>query len=91
MKPTSLAANIVTWVALLVLLAITCGTSFIPMGRANLAINLAVAVVKALLVVVVFMRLTKSAPMVIVVALVAAFDLAVLVVLTLPDFAVRGW
>jgi hypothetical protein len=36
------------------------------------------------------LRLTKSAPMVIVVALIAAFDLAVLVVLTLPDFALRG-
>ena len=45
----------------------------------------------ALLVVVVFMRLAKSAPMVVVVALVAAFDLAILVVLSLPDFAVRGW
>jgi cytochrome c oxidase subunit IV len=90
MNPTSLAANIGTWVALLVLLAITCGTSFVPMGTANLVINLAVAVAKALLVIVVFMRLTKSAPMVIVVALIAVFDLAVLVVLTLPDSAVRG-
>lgn len=82
---------VMTWIALLVLLAITCGTSFIPLGRYNLAINMAIAIAKALLVIVVFMRLFKSAPMVLVVAVIAALDLAILVCLTLPDFAVRGW
>ncbi|HXR56270.1 MAG TPA: cytochrome C oxidase subunit IV family protein [Casimicrobiaceae bacterium] len=82
---------VATWIALLVLLAITCGTSFIPLGRYNLAINMAIAIAKALLVIVVFMRLFKSAPMVLVVAVIAALDLAILVCLTLPDFAVRGW
>ena len=91
MKPASLASHVVTWLALLALLALTCGTSYIPMGKLNLAVNLAIAAVKALLVILVFMRLTKSAPMVIVVALIAAFDLAVLALLTLPDFAIRGW
>ena len=88
MNPPSLAGLVGTWIALLVLLALTCGSSFIAIGGWNLAVNLAVAVAKALLVVV-FMRLTKSAPMVVVVALVAAFDLAILVVLSLPDFALR--
>jgi cytochrome c oxidase subunit 4 len=82
---------VATWIALLVLLAITCGTSFIPLGRYNLAINMAIAIAKALLVIVVFMRLFKSAPMVLVVAIIAALDLAILVCLTLPDFVVRGW
>ena len=91
MKPPSLAGLVGTWIALLVLLAITCGSSFISMGGWNLAVNLAIAAAKALLVVVVFMRLAKAAPMVIVVALIAAFDLGLLVVLSLPDFAVRGW
>ena len=89
MKPPSLAGLVGTWIALLVLLALTCGSSFIAMGHWNLAVNLAIAAAKALLVVVVFMRLAKSAPMVIVVAVIAAFDLAILVVLTLPDFALR--
>jgi len=74
-----------------VLLTITCGSSFIPLGGFNLAINLAIAVIKALLVIVVFMRLFRSAGMVIVVALIAALDLAILVCLTLPDFLVRGF
>jgi cytochrome c oxidase subunit 4 len=82
---------VMTWIALLVLLAITCGTSFIPLGRYNLAINMAIAIAKALLVIVVFMRLFKSAPMVLVVAVIAALDLAILVCLALPDFVVRGW
>jgi cytochrome c oxidase subunit 4 len=88
-KPPSLAGLVGTWIALLVLLALTCGSAFIAMGPWNLAVNLAIAVAKALLVVVVFMRLAQSAPMVTVVAFIAAFDLAILVVLTLPDFALR--
>ena len=89
MNPPSLAGLVGTWIALLVLLALTCGSSFIAMGPWNLAVNLAIAAAKALLVVVAFMRLMRSAPMVIVVAVIAAFDLAILVVLTLPDFALR--
>ena len=91
MKLRAVRPYVVTWVALLVLLAITCGSSFIPLGRFNLAINLAVALAKALLVVIVFMRLFKSSTMVVVVALIAALDLAFLVCLTLPDFLVRGF
>ena len=50
MKPPSLSGLVGTWIALLVLLALTCGSSFIAMGGWNLAVNLAVAVAKALLV-----------------------------------------
>ncbi len=78
---------VATWIALLVLLAITCGTSFIPLGRYNLAINMAIAIAKALLVIVVFMRLFKSAPMVLVVTISAALGLSSLVCLTLPASA----
>lgn len=91
MNAATVRPYVVTWIALIVLLAITCGSSFIPLGRFNLAINLAIAVIKALLVIVVFMRLFRSAGMVIVVALIAALDLAILVCLTLPDFLVRGF
>ena len=80
-----------TWASLLALLAITCGTSFLPLGRLNLGINLAVAVAKALLVVFVFMRIGKDGPMVKVVALMGLVMLGVLVGLSLTDFAVRGW
>ena len=91
MNAATVRPYVLTWIALIVLLAITCGTSFIPLGGFNLAVNLAIAVIKALLVMVVFMRLFRSAGMVIVVALIAALDLAILVCLTLPDFLVRGF
>ena len=91
MNAATVRPYVLTWIALIVLLAITCGTSFIPLGGFNLAVNLAIAVIKALLVIVVFMRLFRSAGMVIVVALIAALDLAILVCLTLPDFLVRGF
>jgi len=91
MNVTTVRPYVVTWIALIVLLTITCGSSFIALGGFNLAINLGIAVIKALLVIVVFMRLFRSAGMVIVVALIAALDLAILVCLTLPDFLVRGF
>ena len=45
-----------TWVALMGLLALTCGTAYLPLGSWNVAINFAVAAAKALLVVFVFME-----------------------------------
>ena len=90
MKPER-RANVLTWIALLVLLAITCGTSFIPMGRLNLVINLGVAVLKALLVVIVFMHLRKEHAVIRLVALVGIVWLALLAGLSATDFGARGW
>jgi len=91
MKLPPLRDYATVWLALLLLLAITCGTSFLPLGRFNLIVNLAVAVVKALLVILVFMKLARSAPMVVVVAIVGVAMLSILVCLSLTDFAIRGW
>lgn len=90
MKPEH-RGDVLIWIALLVLLAITCGTSFIPMGRLNLAVNLAVAAMKAGLVLVFFMRLRKEDPLIRLVAGVGVVWLAILVGLSATDFAVRGW
>ena len=47
---------VLVWVALIVLLLVTLGSAYVQLGRLNSAINLAVAVVKALLVVFFFMH-----------------------------------
>jgi cytochrome c oxidase subunit 4 len=80
-----------TWVALLALLAVTCGSSFLPLGTANVAINIGVAAIKALLVGLVFMRLVAAEPMVRIAAAVGALMLGILAGLSLTDFALRGW
>ena len=48
------------WVGLLALLAVNIGLTFLPLGRAKTAVNLAVAVIQASLMFGVFMRLNRS-------------------------------
>ena len=78
-----------TWLALLALLALTAGSAFIPMGRLNLAVNLAVALAKALLVAFMFMHVRRGTPMIRVFALAGLMWLALLAGLSFTDFAVR--
>jgi cytochrome c oxidase subunit IV len=49
-----------TWVALLALLAVTCGSAYIPLGAFNTWLNFAIATAKALLVAWVFMHLGRA-------------------------------
>jgi len=53
-----------TWVALLLLLALTYGSAYIALGALNVWINFAIAAAKALLVGWVFMHLSRSSPLV---------------------------
>jgi caa(3)-type oxidase subunit IV len=41
---------VVVWLRLLVLLAVTCASAFVPMGALNMAVNLAIASFMLLLV-----------------------------------------
>jgi cytochrome c oxidase subunit 4 len=81
---------VLTWIALLVLLALTCGSSFVPLGHFNVVVNLAIALLKALLVVFVFMHVRRGSPMVRVFAVAGVLWLCLLVGLSLTDLATRG-
>ena len=87
---TKRRADTYTWIALLALLAITCGSSYIPMGRLNVAINVGVAAIKAMLVVLVFMHLRTERPLIRLVAVVGLIWLTILAGLSMTDFAGRG-
>jgi cytochrome c oxidase subunit 4 len=78
-----------TWIALLALLALTVGSSFVAMGRWNLVANLAIAGGKAVLVVLFFMELRKASTTTRVVAIGGLAWLAILVILAGADFAMR--
>jgi len=75
-----------TWAALLLLLALTCGSAYLHLGPFNLALNLLIACAKALLVLLVFMDLRRSNPLSRIVAAAGFFWLALLALLSAADF-----
>jgi cytochrome c oxidase subunit 4 len=79
-----------TWLALLTLLAMTTASAFVPLGRFNVVVNLAIALVKALLVVFVFMHVRRGSPMIRVFAVAGVLWLCLLAGLSLTDLATRG-
>ena len=80
---------ILTWLALLVLLALTAGAAWLRLGWINTAIGLAVALVKALLVALVFMRLRRAHGLLRLAALAGVATLALLFILSGTDYATR--
>jgi cytochrome c oxidase subunit 4 len=77
------------WVALLVLLTATLVSAYLPLGLANGPINYAIALVKALLVAVLFMRLREAKPLVRLAAVVGLFWLGSYFLLTFGDYLTR--
>lgn len=80
---------ILTWLALVLLLAVSAGTAMLPLGWGNTAIGLAVALVKALLVALVFMRLRSGAVLLRLAALAGVAAMALLFGLSGTDYATR--
>ena len=77
------------WVALVVLLAATTALAFVPLGRWNIVVALAIAATKALIVVIVFMELSRSSGLVRVFACAGFLWLLILLGLTGADYASR--
>lgn len=77
------------WLALMVLLALTTGLAFVPLGSANLFISLGIAVAKALLVLLFFMELKASSSLIRAAAAAGFFWLAIMIALTSADYTHR--
>ncbi|HET8877117.1 MAG TPA: cytochrome C oxidase subunit IV family protein [Casimicrobiaceae bacterium] len=80
---------VLVWLALIGLLVVTLASAYVPLGWANSAINLAIAVAKALLVAFFFMHLRSAHYMLRIAAMAGFFWLAILIGLSLTDFAIR--
>jgi cytochrome c oxidase subunit 4 len=80
---------VLVWVGLMTLLLLTLGSAFLPLGWGNAAINLGIAVAKSLLVVFFFMHLRSAHYLLRNAATAGFFWLAILLGLSLTDFAVR--
>lgn len=77
--------------ALMVLTAITVAVAFVDLGRLNVVVALAVAVVKASLVVLFFMHVKYSSRLVQLVVIASLAWLIMLFGITLSDYLTRGW
>jgi cytochrome c oxidase subunit 4 len=77
------------WLALMILLAATTASAFVPLGTANLFISLAIAVGKALIVLLFFMELRSSRALVRSFAAAGFFWLMIMIALTTADYTHR--
>jgi cytochrome c oxidase subunit 4 len=79
------------WILLLFLTGLTTGVSYLDLGRFNVAVALTIAVVKMLLVALFFMHVRHSTKLTKLVVLGGLLWLAILLSLTMADFATRSW
>lgn len=79
------------WMVLLLLLAVTIGSAFFQLGALGVALNLAIAAAKALLITLFFMHLRYSKRLNWLAAGAGFFWLIILFSLTLSDYLTRGW
>jgi cytochrome c oxidase subunit 4 len=77
--------------ALFALTALTTGVAFIDLGQYNTVASLAIAVTKAILVILFFMHVRYSPHLTRIVVAAGFFWLAILITLTLSDFRTRSW
>ena len=89
MKVASLRSYLGTWLALMALFLLTLASSFVPLGGFNTALNVAIAVAKAALVAIIFMKLRISSALVRLAALAGVAWLMILVGLSLTDVLSR--
>ena len=74
------------WGALMLLLAATTASAFVPLGSFNIVVSLVIAVIKALIVLLIFMELSASRGLVRAFAAAGFFWLLIMIVLTGADY-----
>jgi cytochrome c oxidase subunit IV len=77
--------------ALIALTGLTTAVAFFDLGLLNPVVALSIAIFKGTLVVLFFMHLKYSSRLTRVIAGASIFWLAILLLLTLSDYATRGW
>lgn len=77
--------------ALMVLSAITVGAAFVDLGSLNPVVALAIAGLKATLVILYFMHVKYSSRLTKLTVVLSLFFVAILFAETLMDYATRGW
>ena len=82
---------VVIWAALMGLLFLTLALGEVPLGKWNFFISFAIAMVKAVLIVLFFMHVRYSHGLIRIVAFAGFFWFAIMLGLTFADYMSRGW
>ena len=80
---------VLTWLGLMLCLALTVGSSYVPMGAWNSVTNMAISCAKALLIAMFFMHLRGAGALLRIAAVVGLVWLALLFGLSGSDFGTR--
>jgi cytochrome c oxidase subunit 4 len=80
----------VTWLALMICLAATLASSYIPMGPWNTVINMGISCIKGVLIAIFFMELRHAATLLRIAAIVGLLWLALLFGISWSDYATRS-
>jgi cytochrome c oxidase subunit 4 len=79
-----------SWAALIALLVATYALAYVPLGRASLPVALTIGVAKALIVLLIFMELTKARGILPAFAGVGFFFLAIMFTFSFADYTTRS-
>lgn len=82
---------VLVWLALMLLLGLTVGSAYVPLGVFNGVINYTVAITKAGLVLFFFMHLDRSRAAIRLVACVGVFWLLFMFSISFSDYLTRNW
>jgi cytochrome c oxidase subunit 4 len=77
--------------ALMVLLVLTVGAAWVPMGQMNIVVALTIAVIKAALIIMFFMHFKDSDHLTWLVGASTVAWFLIMIVLTLQDYMSRDW
>jgi len=77
--------------ALLILLGLTIGAAHINLGPLNTVVSLSISGAKAALIILFFMNIRYSKPLMWLCAAAGFFWLAIMIVLAMSDYLTRGW
>lgn len=87
----SIRMNVTIFAILLALLVLTVAVAYVDLGPLGLPVAMAIATVKAALILMYFMHVKFNPPLVWIFSSAAFFWLLILLALTFNDFLTRGW
>ncbi len=81
----------VSCIALLALLALTIGAAYINLGPFNTIVAMLISLAKGTIILLFFMHLRYSRPLIWIAAATGFFWLGIMLVLAMTDYLSRGW
>jgi len=87
----TLRTYLIVYAALIVLLFATVGGAMLPLGTLHLPVAMTIAVIKAVMIVLIFMHVYYSSALTKITSIAALLWASLLLAITLADYFSRGW